>query len=70
MKLARVCPIFKANSRFDVGNNRPVSILIIISKILEKKKTVYLQLEKYSINFRDFFFEIILFDGYMFDTSV
>jgi hypothetical protein len=24
MKVARVCPIFKKNSRLDVGNNRPV----------------------------------------------
>jgi hypothetical protein len=46
MKVARVCPIFKKNSRLDVVNYRPISILIIISKILEK--TVYLQLEKYT----------------------
>jgi hypothetical protein len=46
MKIARVCPIFKKNSRLDVVNYRPISILIIISKILEK--TVYLQLEKYT----------------------
>ena len=41
MKVARVCPIFKKNSRLDVGNYRPVSILIIIFKILEKKLFIY-----------------------------
>lgn len=45
MKQARVCPIFKKNSRLDVGNYRPVSILVIISKILEK--AVYNHFEHY-----------------------
>ena len=45
MKFARVKPLFKKNSRSDVGNYRPVSILSIVSKILEK--AVYKQLEKY-----------------------
>lgn len=47
MKIARVCPIFKKNSRLDVGNYRPVSILVVVSKILEK--SVYSQLEKYLV---------------------
>ena len=48
MKIARVCPIFKKNSRLEVGNYRPVSILVVISKILEK--SVYIQLEKYLVD--------------------
>ena len=36
MKVARVGPIFKKSSRLDVGNYRPIRVLIIISKILEK----------------------------------
>ncbi|CAG2214938.1 unnamed protein product [Mytilus edulis] len=47
MKTARVCPIFKKNSRLDVGNYRPVSILIVVSKIVER--FVYSQLEKYLV---------------------
>ena len=44
-KAARVRPLFKKNSRLDVGNYRPVSILCIASKLLEK--AVYTQLESY-----------------------
>ena len=36
MKQARVTPLFKKNNKFEVGNYRPVSILSIVSKILEK----------------------------------
>ena len=36
MKCVRVRPIFKKNSPLDVSNYRPVSILSIVSKILEK----------------------------------
>ena len=35
-KIARVVPLFKAGSRDDPNNYRPVSILPVISKILEK----------------------------------
>ena len=46
VKFARVEPLFKKNSRSGVGNYyRPVSILSIVSKILEK--AVYKQLEMY-----------------------
>ena len=45
MKLAKVTPLFKKNSRLEVGNYRPVSILTITSKILEK--CVYDQIEEY-----------------------
>ena len=45
LKFAKVKPLFKKNSRLDVGNYRPVSILCIVSKILER--SVYVQMEKY-----------------------
>jgi hypothetical protein len=48
MKIARFCPIFKKNSRLETGNYRPVSILVVISKILEK--SVYIQFEKYLVD--------------------
>ena len=46
-KSARVCPIYKKSSRLEVGNYRPVSILAVVSKILEK--AVYNQLENYLV---------------------
>ena len=36
MKVARVKPFYKKNSSLEEGNYRPVSILSIVSKILEK----------------------------------
>ena len=36
LKASRVKHLFKKNSKLDIGNYRPVSILCIISKILEK----------------------------------
>ena len=36
MKEARVTPLFKKGSRLDCGNYRPVSILNILSKVLER----------------------------------
>ena len=36
MKSACITPIFKGGSRMTVSNYRPVSILPILSKILEK----------------------------------
>ncbi len=44
-KSARVKPLFKKNDRSEVGNYRPVSILSVASKILER--AVYVQLEGY-----------------------
>ena len=35
-KLAKVTPIYKDGSKFDVGNYRPISVLNIISKIIER----------------------------------
>ena len=45
LKFAKVKPLYKKNSRLDAGNYRPVSILCIISKILER--AVYVQIEDY-----------------------
>jgi len=36
LKSARVVPLFKKNDKTEVGNYRPVSILCVLSKILEK----------------------------------
>ena len=47
VKTARVKPLYKKNSNLDVGNYRPVSILCVVSKILEK--AVYAQLEAYLV---------------------
>ena len=45
LKSARVVPLFKKNDKTEIGNYRPVSILGIISKVVEK--VVYDQIETY-----------------------
>ena len=45
MKTARVVPLYKKNSKSEPANYRPVSILTVMPKILEK--TVHKQLENY-----------------------
>ena len=45
MKIARVKPLYKKNISLEAGNYRPVSILSIVSKILER--SVHSQLVKY-----------------------
>jgi hypothetical protein len=45
LTMAKVKPLFKKNDRLKAENYRPVSILSIISKVLEK--AVYKQLEKF-----------------------
>ena len=47
MKKTRVKPLYKKNGNLDVGNYRPVSILSVVSKILEK--AIYIQLEAYLV---------------------
>lgn len=47
LKSAKVKPLFKKNSRSEVSNYRPVSILSIVSKILER--AVYTQLESFLV---------------------
>ena len=51
LKVARVVPIFKAGNEEDMRNYRPISILSVYSKIIEKLvyRQVYAFLEKYSI---------------------
>ena len=36
MKSAKVIPLFKSGDTSDVGNYRPISILPVVSKILEQ----------------------------------
>ena len=45
MKMAKVTPLHKKGSKTDAGNYRPISVLSIISKILER--VVYNQLYEY-----------------------
>ena len=45
LKSAIVKPLFKKNSRLEAGNYRPVSILCIVSKILER--AIYVQVQDY-----------------------
>ena len=47
-KKARVKPLYKKNSTLDVGNYRLVSILCVVSKILER--AVYVQLESFLVS--------------------
>ena len=47
-KCAKVKPLYKKKDRTEVENFRPVSILCIVSKILEK--AVYIQFEKYLLD--------------------
>ena len=47
LKNARVVPLFKKNKKCEVGNYRPVSVLSVISKFLER--AVYTQLEDYLV---------------------
>ena len=43
-------PLYKMNSKLESGNNRPVSILSTLSKILEKAVHIQLQTNNQSIN--------------------
>jgi len=45
LKSARVVPLFKKNDKTEVGNYRPVSVLSVISKALEK--VIFDQVEEY-----------------------
>ena len=43
MKTARVIPLYKKNSKLEPDNYRPVFILSILSKILERAVEIYLK---------------------------
>ena len=45
LKFAKVKPIFKKNKKTEIENYRPVSVLSIISKVLER--AVFIQLDQY-----------------------
>ena len=47
LKSARVVPLYKKGNKSEVGNFRPVSILSIVSNILER--AVYSQLKAYLV---------------------
>ena len=47
-KIARVTPIFKTGAKHDMENYRPISVISIVSKIMEK--LIYNQLYDYLIN--------------------
>eukprot|EP00493_Phyllostaurus_siculus_P017159 UN17421 len=53
LKFAKVIPIYKAKSRFDVSNYRPISLLPIFNKIFEKlmHKRLTNFLEKHNVLF-------------------
>ena len=50
-KLANIIPIYKAKDKKDISNYRPISLLPVVSKILEKvvHKNVYTFLEKNNV---------------------
>ena len=45
MKQAKIIPIYKKKSRLEVSNYRPISLLSVVSKVLEK--CVYVQVNEY-----------------------
>ena len=55
LKIARVVPLHKKNSRTDVGNYRPVSVLSVVSKVIEK--LVFKQLNSY-LNDQNLLYEL------------
>ena len=69
MKLAKVIPLHKKKGRLDAGNYRPVSILSVVSKVLEK--TVFLQLNSYLVENKLFYQFLSGFRGsYSTDTCL
>ena len=53
MKKARIVPLYKKGKRTCVGNYRPVSILPVLSKVIER--VIYNQVEAYS---REYIYEL------------
>ena len=44
-KSAKIVPVYKAGTKSDIGNYRPISSLPVVSKVIER--TVHTQLMKY-----------------------
>ena len=53
-KQARVTPLYKKGSKLEAGNYRPVSVLCVLSKVLER--AVHVQLTEY-LNKRDLLYK-------------
>lgn len=54
LKIAKVCPIYKSGSKFELSNYRPISVLPVISKIFEK--VLHSRLETY-LNSKKYFYD-------------
>ena len=69
LKSARVVPLFKKNDKTEVGNYRPVSILSVISKVLEK--VILDQVQEYlSCNNLLYDFQSGFRQGFSIDTAL
>ena len=62
LKSARVVPLFKKSDKTEVGNYRPVSILMIISKVFER--IVYDLVESYLDQKKLFYKELCALRGF------
>ncbi|CAH2097142.1 unnamed protein product [Euphydryas editha] len=54
LKIAKVTPVYKAGSKTDPGNYRPISVLPVLSKIFER--VIYNRLEQY-LSSQNFIYE-------------
>ena len=68
LKSARVIPLFKKNDNTETGNYRPVSILNIVSKVLER--VIYDQFEGYLLQSKLFEYQSGFRRGFSTDTCL
>ena len=66
LKSARVIPLLKKNDKTEVGNYRPVSILNVLSKSLER--VIYDQLDDY-LSSRDLLYKYHILEDVCYGTS-
>ena len=45
LKMARIVPLYKKNSKTNVGNYRPITVLSVISKVFEKVTVSFYAIE-------------------------